>query len=322
MDHVHWWHPMKHLIRYVFAGVCLLALFANAVLSDERKEADSVTLKTDVIYGRKFDLALTFDVFTPATPNGVGIIHLANGGWHKAHHDPKIFSELLKRGYTVFRVVTASEPRFTIPEEAADVHRAVRFIRHHAAEYGINPNRLGMTGASSGGHLSLLQAYAGDPGNPQSADPVERTSSRIQAVACFFPLTDLLNYGTTGQEQGGDFGPLTYHRASFDFHDFDPQTRAYIKVTDDAKRREILRQISPISHVTKESPPTFIIHGDKDLVVPLQQSEVIVAKLQEAGVPVKLVIKKDGGHPWPDFWAVDGPQLADWFDKYLNPAKP
>ncbi len=310
---------MEHVVLCLSVGVGWLAFGANMVPADGPKEPGSVTQKIDVIYGRKFDLALTFDVFSPATPNGVGIIHLANGGWHKAHHDPKFFAELLKRGYTVFRVVTASEPKFTIPEEAADVHRAVRFIRHHASDYGIDPNRLGITGASSGGHLSLLQANAGDHGNPQSVDPVERTSSRIQAVACFFPLTDLLNYGAAGQVQGGDFGPLTYHRASFDFQEFDPQTRAYVKVTDDVKKREILRQVSPITHVTKESPPTFIIHGDKDLVVPLQQSEALVAKLQEAGVPVKLVIKKDGGHPWPDFWTVDGPQLADWFDKYLKP---
>ena len=92
-------------------------------------------------------------------------------------------------------------------------------------------------------------------------------------------------------------------------------------MTDDAKKRDILRQISPITYVTKDSPPTFIIHGDKDLVVPLQQSEVLVAKLQEAGVPVKLVVKKDGAHPWPNFWTEDGPALADWFDQYLKPAK-
>ena len=171
------------------------ALLASNGLCDNPGEVGSVTRKEDVIYGRKFDLALTFDVFTPAKPNGVGIIHLANGGWHKAHSDPSMFAELLKRGYTVFRVVLSSEPKFTIPEEAADVHRAVRFIRYHAKEYGIDPNRLGITGASSGGHMSMLQANAGDRGNPQSSDPVEQTSSRIQAVACFFPLTDLLNYG-------------------------------------------------------------------------------------------------------------------------------
>jgi acetyl esterase/lipase len=291
----------------------------NDVGSAENKEA---THKEDVIYGRKADLALTMDVFTPAKPNGAAIVHLANGGWHRAHDDPSTFAEWLKRGYTVFRVVAAGEPKFTIPEQMVDVDRAVRFIRLHAKEYDIDPNRLGITGASSGGHLALLQANAGNDGNPQSADPLERTSSRVQAAACFFPLTDFLNYGGPGIVQCGDLGPLAYHHPSFDFQEFDAKARTYVKVTDDAKRREILRHISPISHVTKDSPPTFIMHGDRDAVVPLQQSEEMVAALKAVGVPVKLVVKKDGGHPWPDFWRADSPALADWFDVYLKPRNP
>ncbi len=316
------WSGSMNDVTLCFSVALGTLAVATEGFSAESSSSVPVTRKDDVIYGRKSDLALTFDVFTPARPNGVGIVHLANGGWHKAHDDPGAFAELLRRGYTVFRVVLAGEPKFTIPEEAADLQRAVRFIRYHAKEYGVDPDRLGIEGASSGGHLSLLQAYAGDGGNPQSTDPVEKTSSRIQAAACFFPLTDLLNYGAPGQVQCGDFGPLVYHRASFDFHEYDPQIRAYVKVTDPAKKREILRQISPISHVSKDSPPTLLVHGDKDEVVPLQQSEVLAAKLQAAGVPVKLIVKPGGGHPWPDFWTVDGAALADWFDKYLLQAKP
>ncbi len=274
----------------------------------------------DVIYGRKSDLALTLDVFTPATQNGVAVVHLANGGWHKAHAEPQNFAELLARGYTVFRVVLAGEPKFTVLEQLPDVARAIRFVRFHAHDYGIDPNRIGIEGASSGGHMSLLGAMAADDGDPQAADPIDRTSSRVQAAAVFFPLTDLLNYGQAGAVQGGDLGPLAHHRASFDFTKFDPQLRALVKVTDPAERRELLRQASPISYVSANSPPTLLIHGDRDEVVPLQQSEVLAAKLNEAGVPVKLVIHPGGGHPWPDFWRVDGPQLADWFDRYLQPS--
>ena len=96
-------------------------------------------------------------------------------------------------------------------------------------------------------------------------------------------------------------------------------------MTDPARRRELLEQASPIAHVTKHSPPTLVIHGDKDEVVPLQQGEVIVARLKEVGVPAKLIVVPGGGHPWPDFWHVDSPKLADWFDEYLlktpSPAK-
>jgi acetyl esterase/lipase len=285
--------------------------------ADEPTERVSVVERADVIYGRKADLALTMDVFMPAKPNGAGIVHLANGGWHLAHTDPRFFAELLKRGYTVFRVVLAGEPKFTVLEQAPDVARAIRFIRSHAGQFHIDPNRIGIEGASSGGHMALLGAMQGDDGNPAAPDPVDRAASRVQAAAVFFPLTDLLNYGAPGAVQGGDLGPLTHHRASFDFTEYDPTIRAYVKVTDPARRRELLKQASPITYVTKASPPTLVLHGDKDEVVPLQQGEVLIARLKEVGVPAKLVVHVGGGHPWPDFWNADEKQLADWFDEYL-----
>lgn len=308
---------MKHLM----IGMLLMGLigFAQHCWAEDVAAVPGVRELRDVIYGRKSDMALTMDVFTPAKQNGAAIVHLANGGWHKAHEAPTNFGELLKRGYTVFRVVIAGEPKFTIIEQMPDVARAVRFIRFHADDYHIDPQRLGIEGASSGGHMSLLHAMSGDDGNSQAPDAIDRMSSRVQTAGVFFPLTDLLNYGTTGAIQGGDFGPLTHHRASFDFTEFDAKTRSYVKVTDTARRLQLLRQASPISHVTKLSPPTLLIHGDKDEVVPLQQSEVLAAKLRELGVPVKLVVRKDGGHPWPDFWRADSPQLADWFDEHLKP---
>ena len=77
----------------------------------------------------------------------------------------------MDRGYTVFAVVHGSQPKFTIPEVLDDMHRAVRFIRHNAKKYGIDPDRLGITGGSAGGHLSLMQGTAGKAGNPKSPGP-------------------------------------------------------------------------------------------------------------------------------------------------------
>ena len=307
---------MKRKFLLVMALLCWIAGSLQPIAKLAADE--SLTRIEDLIYGRKSDMARTMDVFIPAKQNGAAIVHLANGGWHKAHENPANFAELLKRGYTVFRVVIAGEPKFTIIEQMPDVARAVRFIRFHAKTYHIDPNRIGIEGASSGGHMSLLHAMSGDEGDPHARDPIDRMSSRVQAAGVFFPLTDLLNYGAHDAVQGGDLGPLTHHRASFDFTEFDAKTRTFVKVTDAARRRQLLQQASPISHVTKSSPPTLLIHGDKDEVVPLQQSEVLAAKLKEVGVPVKLVVHKDGGHPWPDFWQADSPQLADWFDEYLK----
>ena len=112
-------------------------------------------------------------------------------------------------------------------------------------------------------------------------------------------------------------GTLKDFRAPFDFQEFDPKLRAFVLITDEEKRREIGRKISPINHVSSDDPPTLIIHGDADKLVPIQQAETIIAKLKEAGVPAELVVKKGAGHGWSDL-LKDIPTFADWFDKHLK----
>jgi acetyl esterase/lipase len=228
--------------------------------------------------------------------------------------------ELLRRGYTVFAVVHGSQPKYTIPEILPDMHRAVRFIRHHAKDYRIDPDRIGISGGSAGGHLSMMQATAGTVGDSSAKDPVDRESSRVQAVGCFFPPTDFLNYGKPAEIALG-CGTLKDFKAPFDFHEFDPARKAFMPITDVGKILEIGRQISPITHVSADDPPALIIHGDRDFLVPIQQAEVIIDKLKSAGVEAKLVVKKGEGHGWKD-WHKDMAIIADWFDAHLKPKKP
>jgi acetyl esterase/lipase len=243
---------------------------------------------------------------------------VVSGGWFSAHEaiSPQFFQAALDRGYTVFAVVHGSQPKYTIPEIIGDMNGAIRFIRHHAADYHIDPNQLGIMGGSAGGHLSLMQGLAGDLGDPQAKDPVDRESSRVQAVACLFPPTDFLNYGKPGENAIGR-GVLEPFRAAFDFHEFDDKTHHFVPITDEARIEEIGRQISPITHVSADDPPTFIIHGDADTLVPIQQSQTLVEKLKQAGVKAELVPKAGAGHGWPD-WPADVAKLVDWFDGNLK----
>jgi acetyl esterase/lipase len=279
--------------------------------------------KEDVIYGRKFGTALTMDVFTPKKDaKGIGVILVVSGGFVSSHEaiQPAFVRPLTDRGFTVFAVVHGSQPRFTVPEIIEDMNRAVRFIRHHSKEYRIDAARIGICGASAGGHLSLMLGMAGDDGKPDAKDPVDRESSRVQAVACFFPPTDFLNYGKTGNRKihATDHGPP--YRAAFDYRELDKQSRLWVSITDDARLEEIARQVSPVYHVTPDDPPTFIIHGDQDQLVPLQQSEVIVEKLKNAGVEAKLEVKKGAGHGWLTIGA-DAVRCVDWFDQHLKEPK-
>ncbi len=278
--------------------------------------------KEDVIYGRKFGTALTMDVFTPKKDsNGTGVIIVVSGGFFSSHESiaPGFVRPLTDRGYTVFAVVHGSQPRFTVPEIIQDMNRAVRFIRYHAKDYGIDPDRIGVTGASAGGHLSLMLGTAGTAGDPNAKDPVDRVSSRVQAVACFFPPTDFLNYGKAGNAKIHATDHAPPYRAAFDYKELNKESRLWVPITETKRLEEIARQVSPISHVTPDDPPTLIIHGDADQLVPLQQSERIVEELKKSGVQTNLVVKKGAGHGWLGI-DKDFGQLVDWFDKYLKKA--
>jgi acetyl esterase/lipase len=296
-----------------------LLLATTAFVPARPAEEPAFTRTEDVIYGRKPGIALTMDVLTPKqNANGAAVIWVVSGGWFSSHDNirPAGYAEFLKRGYTVFAVVHGSQPKYTIPEIVDDMNRAVRYIRFHAKDYKIDPDRIGISGGSAGGHLSLMQGMAGDQGKPKANDPVERISSRVQAVACFYPPTDFLNYGEKGVNALGR-GLLAGLRAAFDFHEMDPKTKAFERITDEDKVLALGRKISPIYHVTSQSPPTLIIHGDKDEIVPIQQAESIVNKLKEAKVPAELVVKPGAKHGWAD-QHKDMVTLADWFDKYLR----
>ncbi len=309
-------------MRYLWIGAfALLATLSLPPRVGLGADAPSYERIEDVIYGRKYGVALTMDVFKPREgAHGTGVIYVVSGGWYSAHEaiNPEVFGELLKRGYTVFAVVHGSQPKFTIPEIIEDMHRSVRYIRHHAERFGIKPDRLGITGGSAGGHLSLMMGLAGQPGNPEAKDPVDREPSGVQAVACFFPPTDFLNYGQTGRDVFKALEEeLAPFKAPFDFHELDTQTRQFVPIRDADKRLAIAREISPAAHVTPDDPPTLIAHGNADTLVPIQQAEVVLEKLQTAGVPTRLVTREGQGHGWAH-WTADVAIFADWFDQHLR----
>lgn len=305
-------------MRYLFILSFILLTFGAYA-------QDSLILsKKEIIYGRKDGMALTMTMVTPKLKsNGRGIIAVLSGNWVSAERMREGFAEragvYLQSGYTVFGVMVSSQPRYTIPDEIIDLKRAVRFIRYNAKEYGINADKIGVTGSSSGGHLSLMIATADDITDSKSVDPVDKVSGRVQAAAVFYPPTDFINFGrinTTGTiNQAGLV--LTRVAAAFDFKEWNDTTGTYVSITDTKKRLAIAREISPINYVTPDDPPVIIIHGDKDYLVPLQQSESIIAKFKEAKVPNNLIIKEGGSHGWRNR-EVEEKIFVDWFDKYLK----
>ena len=273
--------------------------------------ADPFTIQSNIPYGMYSGAALLLDIYKPANPNGYGILYVSGSGWTtpfaysapelKSNGQSKLYATALANaGYTVFSVNHRSLPRFRYPAPVEDVQRAVRFIRHNAAKFGINPNKIGASGGSSGGHLvSMLGALDGR-GLPTDPDPVERESAKVQCVVARAAPVDFLS-GTNGSFLLGMTRPLPNDKTSAEY-------RTHVEA-------------SPISHVTPDDPPFLLMHGDKDESVNISQSERMEAKLKSAGVPVKF-LRIPGAAHGPTFPGAINPQdylgeMVRWFNQHL-----
>ncbi len=259
---------------------------------------------SDVIYTKHDGVALTMDVFKPQEANGAGIIKIISGGWRSNH---KYINDggWPAAGYTTFVVVHGTQPRFQVEEIVADMHRAVRFIRAHASEYGVDPNKLGITGGSAGGHLSLMIATRGGPGNQLAPDPVDRLSSAVQAVACFFPPTDYLNWGNSGESVVGTGLLKTFAPA------FGP------KCETPGGQEQLGRELSPLYWIHDQQPPVYMVHGDADEQVPIYQAQAFKARCDEVGTPCELRIRSGAGHGGWNEMSEDNARMIAWFDQQL-----
>lgn len=327
---VRWMYGYAILVRVQDGKATIVGLAPPLPAADVKKfvaEAKPYRQIRDVVYGRAYGAALTLDVLTPKEgANGAAVICLQSGDFVSrplAESDDYVLQPLLTRGYTVISVVHGGLPKFTIAETIRHVERAVRFTRFHAADYAIDPNRIGVMGSSSGGYLSLMLATAGateppltDGSDPMaSPDEIDAVSCRVQAVGCYYAPSDWLEYG--GKDKcvlDANFGPQL--GAMFEFRDFDKTRFAFVPVTDRAKIERLLSDISPARRVTKETAPVFMLHGDKDPTVPLQQSQLMLERLRAARVPAELVIKPGAGHGW-QAEEKDMNQIIAWFDKHL-----
>lgn len=262
------------------------------------RAAESVNISPDVVYGHKHGMALTFDVFTPEVANGAGVLFVVSGGWYSGWSPPENnterFSELLKSGFTVFAVRHGSSPKFKIPEIVEDVRRSVRFIRLNAQRFGVDQDRLGVMGGSAGGHLSLVLGTTSDGGDPDAKDEVLRSSDRVAAVAAYFPPTDIRPWVTPDS---------TYYQ-NYPALQFDP---------------ELADDFSPLLHSSEDDPPTLMIHGDQDKLVPLKHSQNMLAAFEEKGVKSKLLVIEGAAH---GFRGADNTRavtaLVEWFTEHLK----
>lgn len=288
--------------------------FALLVLVAACAFAADATVQSNVVYGMYSGAALLLDVHRPANPNGYGIVYVSGSGWTSpmAYSSWELKSNaqslqytkpLVEAGYTVFTVNHRSLPRFHYPAAVEDVQRAVRFVRHNAAVYGIRPDRIGAAGGSSGGHLVSMLGTLDGKGNPSDPDPVERESAKVQCVVARAAPTNFLKLKPNlflGMPLPAGDGPAEKNSVEY---------KTYVEA-------------SPITYVTPDDPPFLLMHGDKDQTVPFEQSVDFEKALREAGVTVKLIRVEGAGHG-PSFpGAIHPPdylgEMVAWFNRYLR----
>ncbi|TWT81035.1 Acetylxylan esterase precursor [Planctomycetes bacterium CA13] len=262
-----------------------------------------ITITPDVVYGHKSGLAMTFDVFRPTdNANGAGVLFMVSGGWFSSWSPPEqtqgMFKPLTDQGFTVFAVRHGSSPKFSIPEAVADVRRSVRFLRSNAERFKVDPERLGVYGYSAGGHLSLMLGTASDEGDENAQDPLDRVSDRVATVVAFVAPTDLRI--------------MVNHNPN--------RLPAYDRFPALNLDMESAKAGSPLVHVTPDDPPTLLIAGDKDDLVPISHSRNIQAAFEAAKVKSQLIEVAGAGHGFQGEDARKSTEeMVNWFKLHLAP---
>jgi predicted esterase len=291
--------------RLIVAFLVIFLVGCTAPTSEKTDQDPNVTpegirITPDVVYGHKFGMALTFDMFQPQNQNGAGVIFINDGGYisprfsfykktneglrlptvedlekmHPAGRAANI-KLFLDKGFTFFDVRHGSSPKFEMSEIVADLRRAVRFIRFNAGEYGVDAERLGLWGGSAGGHLALLLGATADIGNSEVTDEFEKETGRVAAVVVFFTISDLKRLVDSLRQSNPDV----------------LKQAPILDIGDDQ-----LREFSPINFFSSDDPPTLIVHGEKDQTVPINEGESIYQALLKAGVETKFVKIPGVGH--------------------------
>ena len=225
------------------------------------------------------------DLFIPANAtNSLPVIIWVHGGaWKGGSKENPMGRSYLSRGYAVASINYRLSQHAVFPAQIEDCKAAVRWLRAHAKEYNLDPDRFAAWGASAGGHLVALLGTSGDV---KSFDVGENLdfSSRVQAVVDFFGPTDL----TLMSKDAPPNGPID--------HDAPDSPESLLIGGPVQANKEKAAKANPITYVSKDAPPFLIMHGDKDNLVPYQQSELLRDALKQHGVPVTLKIVEGAGH--------------------------
>lgn len=223
----------------------------------------------------------TLSIFRAAGPGPHSAVIIAPGGSYAhlamTYEGRDVATWLNSLGITAFVLRYRLTP-YHYPIELKDAQRAIRLVRARAADFGIDPERLGMMGFSAGGHLTSTAGTHFDAGNPSATDPIERESSRPDFLILAYPVISF---------QASTLGTTDVLRAN------GSSGRNLLGDNPDPK---LLDELSNELQVTAQTPPTFIYHCSTDRTVPVASSVAFYLALHKAGVPAEMHIFEEGAH--------------------------
>jgi len=287
------------MMRISLAVFVAFLMFAGLTRAAEMKLENKASFnlwegKAPGQMGEKPEDIPAMQVFLPEEGKGTGasIVVCPGGGYGGlAGHEAGVVGEwLAKNGVTGFVLrYRLGSKGYHHPIELGDASRAIRFVRSHAAEWKLDPKRIGILGFSAGGHLASTVSTHWDEGNAKSEDSIDRASSRPDAQVLIYPVVTM---GPTG------------HSGS----------RVNLLGKDKADDKELIELLSNEKQVNAKTPPAFLVHGINDKAVPVSNSDNYAAALKKAGVEVEYVRVEDGPHGFglKDFWTG---KCVEWLRK-------
>ena len=264
---------------------------------------DTVTVEQNIEFGKGGDHPLQLDLYSPKERSHPlpAILFIHGGGWSGGYRQIYHYycTKFAEHGYVAATASYRLAGEAPFPAAVEDVKCAVRWLRANAKKLGIDPNKIAVAGGSAGGHLAMMIGYSSDVPELEGKGGNADTSSRVQAVVDLYGPTDLTD----------DFAKSRKEVLRFmDGKKFDEASDAY-------------RLASPVTHVTKDDPPTLILHGSIDSTVPIHQAELLVEKLKDAGV----VCEYDRVEGWPHTMDLDADvnrhcmaKMFEFLDKHLG----
>jgi acetyl esterase/lipase len=297
------------MARALILFTVLLAMFPSALAAQQKppaKAPDDVEWLRNIEFGKGGEQKLTMHILRPKKlpkePMPV-LVYIHGSAWMRDNKDLAVARLIAtaQQGYfgAAIQVRTSGEAAF--PAQIEDSKCAIRFLRAKAKEYQIDTNRIGVWGDSSGGHLSALMGTSGNAKELEGHGGWAEFSSRVHAVCPMCPAIDF---------QSPDW-PERHNM---------PNGPVFRLLRGDPRKdkMELAKKASPLTYITKECPPFFIVHGDNDRTVPYSQEKLLYDALKKAGVEATLHTIKGGDHG--AVHQQDKLVVTEFFDKQFKKA--